>query len=70
MVKISVRVSSGTARFRVSVRAGSIRRALKIAGGQIPGCDVEAYPVGYERLFAGTRVPVAAGQAGLGRAAA
>ena len=70
MVKISVRVSSGTARFRVSVRAGSVRRALEIAGGWNPGCDVESYPAGSERFFAGTRVPAAAGQAGLERAAA
>jgi len=70
MVKISVRVSSGTARFRVSVRAGSTRRALEITGGRNSGCDVELYPVGSERIFAGTRVPAAAGQAGLGQAAA
>jgi hypothetical protein len=70
MVKTSVRVSSGTARFRVAVRAGSIRRALEIAGGPNPGCDVELYSVGSERFSAGTRVPAAAGQAGLGQAAA
>ena len=69
MVKISVRVSSGTARFRVSVRAGSVRRALEIAGGRNPGCDDGLYPVVSERFFAGTRVP-AAGQAGLRPAAA
>ena len=66
MVKISVRVSSGTARFRVSVRAGSVRRALEIAGGRNPGCDDGLYPVGSERF---TSVP-AAGQAGLRPAAA
>ena len=70
MVKISVRVSSGTARFRVAVRAGSIRRAPEIAGGRNPGCDGELYPVGSERFLAGTRVPAAAGQAGLEQAAA
>ncbi len=70
MVKISVRVSSGTARFRVAVRAGSVRRALEIAGGRSPGCDVELHPVGPEGFFAGTRVPAAAGQAGLEQAAA
>jgi hypothetical protein len=70
MVKISVRVCSGTARFRVAVRAGSVRRALEIAGGPNPGRDVELHPVGSERFFAGTRVPAAAGQAGLEQAAA
>ena len=70
MVKISVRVSSGTARFRVAVRAGSVRRALEIAGGRSPGCDVELYPVVSERLFAGTRVLAATGQTGLEQAAA
>ena len=70
MVKISVQVSSGTARFRVAVRAGSVRRALEIAGGRNPGCDVESYPVGSESFFAGTRVPAATGQAGLEQAAA
>ncbi len=69
MVKISVRVSSGTARFRVAVRAGSIRRALEIVGGRNPGCAVGvSSPVGPEAFFAGTRA--AAGQAGLEKAAA
>ncbi len=70
MVKISVRVSSGTARFRVAVRAGSVRRALEIAGGPNPGRDVGLYTVGSERFLAGTRVPAAAEQAGLEQAAA
>jgi len=70
MVEISVGVSSGTARFRVSLRAGSVRRALEIAGGRNPGCDVESYPVGSERFFAGMDVPASARQAGLDRAAA
>ncbi len=70
MVRISVRVSSGTARFRVAVRAGSIRRALEIAGGgRNPGCLVGmSSPVGPEAFFAGTRA--AAGQAELEKAAA
>ena len=70
MEKISVRMSSGTARFRVAVRAGSVRRALEIAGGPNPGRDVESYPVGSERFLAGTRVPAAAGQIGSEQAAA
>ena len=70
MVKISVRVSSGTARFRVAVRAGSVGRALEIAGGPNPGRDVGLYTVGSAKFFAGTRVSAAAGQAGLEQAAA
>ena len=37
MVGISVEVSSGAARFRVSVQAQSIERALEIVQGQNPG---------------------------------
>ena len=71
MVRISVRVSSGTARFRVAVRAGSIGRALEIAGGRNLGCVVGVpSPVGPEALFAGTRTGAAAGQAELEKAAA
>ena len=70
MVRISVRVSSGTARFRVAVRAASVRRALEIVGERNPGRDLELYRVGSERLFAGTRVLATAGQAGLEQAAA
>lgn len=34
MVKVSVKVRSGTARFRVGVTAQSVRRALRLAGGR------------------------------------
>ena len=39
MVKISVEVSSGAARFRVSVQAQSIERALEIVERHNPGKD-------------------------------
>ena len=37
MARISVEVSNGSARFRVSVQAKSIERALEIAHRQNPG---------------------------------
>jgi hypothetical protein len=36
MVKISVEVRSGTARFRVAVRAESAERALRLVAGRYP----------------------------------
>jgi len=36
LVKVSVEVRSGTARFRVSVQAESVRRALSMVGGRYP----------------------------------
>jgi hypothetical protein len=35
MVKVSVKVRSGTARFRVGVTAQSVRRALRLVGGNL-----------------------------------
>src|SRR3712207_1572833 len=42
MIRISVQVSSGTARFRVAVQAERIERGLKSVAGQCPGkaCEV------------------------------
>ena len=42
MVKVSVKVRSGTARFRVGVTAQSVRRALRLVGGGHPRGVVEA----------------------------
>ena len=52
MIRISVQVSSGTARFRVAVQAESIERALKSVAGQYPGkaCEV-AFPIDPETFF-------------------
>ena len=52
MVRISVEVSSGAARFRVSVQAQSIERALEIAQRQNPGKDCEVrFPIDAESFF-------------------
>ena len=40
MVKVSIEVRSGVARFDVAVRAESIRRAMELVGGRYPGRDV------------------------------
>jgi hypothetical protein len=52
MVRISVQVSSGTARFRVAIQAESIERALEIAARQNPGkkCEV-TFPIDPETFF-------------------
>ena len=52
MVRISVEVSSGAARFRVSVQAQSIERALEIAQRQNPGKDCGVrFPIDAESFF-------------------
>ena len=52
MVRISVEVSSGAARFRVSVQAQSIERALEIVQRQNPGKDCEVrFPIDAESFF-------------------
>jgi len=52
MVRISVEVSSGAARFRVIVQAESIERALEIARRHSPGkeCRVR-FPLDPETFF-------------------
>jgi hypothetical protein len=52
MIKISVQVSSGTARFGVTIQAESIERALEIAARQNPGkaCEVK-FPLDPETFF-------------------
>ncbi len=40
MVKVSVEVRNGAARFGVAVQAESIRRAVSFAGERYPGRDV------------------------------
>ena len=52
MVRISVEVRSGTARFRVGVQARSIREALGVVGGRYPRGVVEvAFPTEQESSF-------------------
>jgi hypothetical protein len=52
MIRISVQVSSGTARFRVAVQAETIERALKSVTRQYPGkvCEV-SFPIDPETFF-------------------
>ena len=53
MVRISVEVRSGTARFRVGVQAGSIREALRLVGGRYPRGVVRVlFPIEPEGFFA------------------
>lgn len=40
MVKVSMEVRSGAARFRVAVRAESIERAMSLVGERFPGRGV------------------------------
>jgi hypothetical protein len=52
MVRISVEVSSGAARFRVSVLARSIERAMEIVRRQNPGKDCKMrFPIDPERVL-------------------
>jgi hypothetical protein len=52
MVRISVEVRSGTARFRMGVQAPSIRKALGVVGGWYPRGVVEvAFPIEPEGFF-------------------
>jgi hypothetical protein len=69
MIRISVRVSDGTARFGVSIQAESIERALEIVGRQNPGSKCEVvFPIDPETFFVeeavdtamSTAVPLAA----------
>jgi hypothetical protein len=52
MIRISVRVSDGTARFGVSIQAKSIERALEIVARQNPGRECEVvFPIDPETFF-------------------
>ena len=52
MVKVSVEVRGGTARFRVGVQAGSIREALGLVGARYPGGAVRViFPINPEGFF-------------------
>jgi hypothetical protein len=62
MVKVSVEVRNGAARFRVGVQAQSIRRALSMVGGRCPQGKVRvAFPIEPEGFFVeepGTRTGI------------
>ena len=52
MVRISIEVSNGAARFSVWVQAESIERALEIGERQNPGNDCKVrYPIDAEAFF-------------------
>ena len=64
MVKVSVEVRSGTARFRVGVQAPSISQALSLVGARYPRREVRvAFPIEPERFFV-QQSPALAGIAG------
>jgi hypothetical protein len=52
MVKVSIEVRNGAARFAVTVRAESIRRALSLVARRYPGRDLGVkFPVDPEDFF-------------------
>jgi hypothetical protein len=52
MVKVSVEIRSGTARFRVGVQAESISKALSLVGGRYPKSQVRVvFPIEPEGFF-------------------
>jgi hypothetical protein len=52
MVKVSVEMRSGKARFRVRVQAQNIRSALSLVGGRYPQGEVRvAFPIEPEGFF-------------------
>ncbi len=58
MVRISIQVSSGAARFRVMVQAESIERALEIAHRHNPAAECEvSFPIDPEGFFATDSTP-------------
>ena len=53
MVKVSIEVHDGTARFAVAVLAKSIQQALNIVAAQYPGCVAKVkFPIAPEGFFA------------------
>jgi hypothetical protein len=54
MIKVSVEVREGAARFRVAVQAESINQAVSIVKGEHPDRDVRVvFPIDPERYFPG-----------------
>ena len=52
MVKVSIEVHSGTARFAVAVQAKSIQRALSIVAARYPGSVASVkFPIDPEGFF-------------------
>ncbi len=54
MIRISVEVSQGAARFGVEVQAESIKRALEIVESQTPSCAAKVvFPIEPEEFYVG-----------------
>ncbi len=52
MVRVSIEVRSGAARFRVGIRASNIRRAVSLAEGLYTSSDVRViFPIDPEGFF-------------------
>jgi hypothetical protein len=52
VIRISVEVGPGAARYRVAVQAESIERALEIVERQNPGCGAKvAFPIDPDGFF-------------------
>jgi hypothetical protein len=52
MVKVSIEVHSGTARFAIAVKAESIRQALNLVAAQHPSSVARVkYPIDPESFF-------------------
>ena len=63
MVKLSVEVRSGTARFRIGVQAESIRKALSVAAARYPQGEVGViFPIEPDSFF--VRGPALVGMVG------
>ncbi len=61
MVKVSIEVRSGAARFSVGVQAESIQRAVSLVGARYPGGDVRVkFPIEPEGFFVKNSVARAA----------
>lgn len=57
MIRISVEVCSGAARFRAGIRATSVERAVRLANALYPGSPVKVlFPDGPDKRFAGPAV--------------
>jgi hypothetical protein len=58
MVRVSIEVRNGAARFNVAVRAQSIERAVSGANGSYPDCDVRVkFPIDPEGFFVKESAP-------------
>jgi hypothetical protein len=65
MVKVSVELRSGTARFRVSVQARSIRQALGLVAARYPQGEVGVvFPIEPEGFFVDGPAPAGIAQTG------